>query len=71
MLHFVTQTFRSIVIVAGSYGLFSGLRIHIHFMRIQHFRLNTDPDPYPIRIQGFNDQKLTKNYSRKKIQFFL
>jgi hypothetical protein len=37
-----------------------GLRIRIHFIqiRIQHFRLNTDPDPIRIRIQGFNDQKL-------------
>jgi hypothetical protein len=26
------------------------------WIRIQHFGLNTDPDP--IRIQGFNDQKL-------------
>jgi hypothetical protein len=25
-----------------------------------------DPDPDPIRIQGFNDQKLKKNYSWKK-----
>ncbi len=25
--------------------LSSGLRIRIHFIRIQHFRLNTDPDP--------------------------
>jgi hypothetical protein len=35
----------------------AGLRIRIHFIRnrIQHFRLNTDPDPDPI--QGFNDQK--------------
>jgi hypothetical protein len=24
---------------------------------------NTDPDPDPIRIQGFNDQKLKKNNS--------
>ncbi len=24
---------------------------------------NTDPDPDPIRIQGFNDQRLKKNYS--------
>ncbi len=39
----------------------AGLRIRIQFIRIQHFRLNTDPDP--IRIQGFNDQKLKKNYS--------
>ncbi len=37
-----------------------GLRIRIHFIRIriQHFRLNTNSDPDPIRIQGFNDQKL-------------
>jgi hypothetical protein len=47
----------------------SGLRIRIHFIRIriQHFRLNTNPDPVPdldpIRIQGFNDQKFKKNYS--------
>ncbi len=45
-----------------------GLRIRIHFIwfRIQHFRLNTNPDPDPIRIQGFTDQKLEKNYSWKK-----
>jgi hypothetical protein len=41
----------------NQYDLKTGLRIHIHFIRIQHFRLNTDPDPDPIRIQGFNDQK--------------
>jgi hypothetical protein len=35
---------------------------------------NTDPDtdPDPIRIQGFNDQKLKKNNSwQKKLNFFL
>jgi hypothetical protein len=44
-------------------NLRSGLRIRIHFIRIriQRFRLNTDPDP--VRIQGFNDQKLKKIYS--------
>ncbi len=49
-----------------------GLRICIHFIRIriQHFRLITDPDPDPIRIQGFNDQKLKKNYNWKKGKFF-
>jgi hypothetical protein len=26
--------------------------------------MNTNPDPDPIRIQGFNYQKLKKNYSR-------
>jgi hypothetical protein len=31
-----------------------------HPDRIQHFRLNTDPDRDPIRIQGFDDQKLKK-----------
>jgi hypothetical protein len=30
-------------------------------IRIQHFRLNTNPDP--IRIQGYDDQKLGKIYS--------
>ncbi len=50
-----------------------GLRIRIHFIRIriQHFRLNSDPDPDPIRIQGFNDQKLEKNYSWKFFYIFL
>jgi hypothetical protein len=33
---------------------------------------NTDPDPDPMRIQGFNDQKLKKNQQlKKKIKFFL
>jgi hypothetical protein len=43
----------------------AGLRIRIHFIRIriQHFRMNTDPDP--IRIQGFNDQKLKKITAEK------
>jgi hypothetical protein len=47
----------------------SGLRIRIHFIRnrIQHFRPNTDPDLDPIRIQGFNDQKL----QLKKMKFLL
>jgi hypothetical protein len=34
------------------------------------FRLKTDPEPIRIRIQGFNDQKLKKNYSWKKLTFF-
>ena len=34
------------------HGLKAGLRIRIHFIRIQHFRLNNNPDP--IHIQGFN-----------------
>jgi hypothetical protein len=38
----------------------AGLRI-----RIQHFRKNTNPDPDPIRIQGFNDQKLKKLQLKK------
>jgi hypothetical protein len=50
-------------------ALVAGLLIRIHFIRtlIQHFRLNTDPDPDPIRIQGFNDQKLKINAEKKKI----
>jgi hypothetical protein len=32
-------------------------------IRIQRLRLDTNPDPDPIRIQGFNDLKLGKNYS--------
>ncbi len=39
---------------------------HFIRIRIQHFRLNTNTDPDPIRIQGFNYQKLGKNYSWKK-----
>jgi hypothetical protein len=49
----------------------AGLRFRIHFIRIriQHFRLNTDPDP--IRIQGFNVQKLKKKFQlKKKLSFF-
>jgi hypothetical protein len=46
---------------------FAGFRIRIHLIRlrilIQHFRLNTDPDPDPIRIQGFYDSKFYKIYS--------
>ncbi len=42
--------------------------IHWVRIRIQHFRLNTDPDP--IRIQGFDGQKLKKIYSwMQKLQF--
>jgi hypothetical protein len=42
------------------------IRIHLIRIRIQHFRLITDPDSDPIRIQGF-DQKLEKMYSGKKV----
>jgi hypothetical protein len=47
-------------LAANKYPFKAGLRIRIHFIRIriQHFRLNTNPDP--IRIQGFNDQKWKK-----------
>jgi hypothetical protein len=37
------------------------IRIHLVWIRIGYFRLNTDPDP--IRIQDSNEQKLTKIYS--------
>jgi hypothetical protein len=36
-------------------------------IRIQHFRLNTDPDP--IRIQVFDDQKLIKFAAEKRLFF--
>jgi hypothetical protein len=48
---------------------FTVFRIRIHFLRIRiqwiRMEANTDPDtdPDPIRIQGFNDQKLKKNNS--------
>jgi hypothetical protein len=44
---------------------FPGLWIRIHFfrIRIQSMTLEANTDPDPIRIQGFNDQKLKKNYS--------
>jgi hypothetical protein len=32
------------------------------------FQVNPDPDP--IRIQGFDDQKLEKKYSRKFLKIF-
>jgi hypothetical protein len=32
--------------------------VDIHFIRIQLFRLNTDPDPDPVGIQSLDDQKL-------------
>jgi hypothetical protein len=37
-------------------------RIHRIRIWIQHFRLNTDPDPDLIRIQGFDDQKMEKKF---------
>ncbi len=49
--------------------------------RTVHYLLNPDtdsdaayqvnPDPDPIRIQGFDDQKLKKKYSREFILSFL
>jgi hypothetical protein len=41
-------------------------------IRIQHFRANTGTDPDPIRIQGFDDQKLGKKLKlKKKSDFFI
>ncbi len=40
------------------------------WIRIQSLMLETNTDPDPIRIQGFNDQKLKKNYSRNFFLFF-
>jgi hypothetical protein len=39
------------------------------WIRIQHFRLNTDPDP--IWIQGFDDQKIEKNLQLNKKNFWI
>jgi hypothetical protein len=48
-----------------NHGYFQAVfRIRIHLIRIQKFRLNTDPDP--IRIQGFDDQNLKKFTSEKR-----
>ncbi len=48
------------------------IQFHLFRVQIQHFRLNPDPvpDPDPIRIQGFDDQKLEKNYSRNFLNIF-
>ncbi len=52
----------------------TGLWIRIHFPRIwirmQSLMLETNTDPDPIRIQGFNDKKLKKNYSWKFFYIF-
>ncbi len=46
-------------------------RIRIHWFRIRHFRLNTDPDLDLIRIQGFDDQNWNKFTAGKNLIFFL
>jgi hypothetical protein len=45
-------------------------RIRIR-IRIQLFKLNNDPDPHFIRIQGFDDQKWKKNLHLEKNLIFL
>jgi hypothetical protein len=59
--------------VISQAGFSSVFQIRILLIRIrgggiQHFRLNTDPDP--IRIQGFADQKLKKFTADKKLTTF-
>ncbi len=49
-------------------GLEAGLRIHIHFIRIQLFRLNTNPDP--IRIQSGSRALMTKNWKKIAAEIF-
>ncbi len=59
--------------IMNLFWLSAGLRIRIHFIRIriQRFRLNTNPDRNPIRIQGFNDQKIEKKLQLKNFfKFF-
>jgi hypothetical protein len=55
--------------MSGGIVLEAGFRIRIQLIRIriQHFRLNTDPDP--VRIQGSQHQKLEKVYSWKIFLF--
>jgi hypothetical protein len=63
----IDTKFKQRPLSAGSFSLFHAVfRIHIHLIgiRIQHFRLNTDPDP------GFDDQKLEKFTAGKKFKFF-
>jgi hypothetical protein len=42
---------------------FIRIRIFIQFIRIWHFRLNNDPDPF--QIQGFDDQKFEEKKQLK------
>ncbi len=51
--------------VGGMFVLFPVFRIRICLIkiRIQHFKLNTDPDPDSVRIEGFDNQKCKKIYS--------
>ncbi len=44
-------------------------RIRMNFLRIR-IRMEANTDPDPIRIQGFNDQKLKKITAEKKLHFF-
>ncbi len=51
-------------------------RIQMNWFRmwIQHFRLNTDPDPNAFLIQDFDDQKIflnikLENFFFKNLQF--
>jgi hypothetical protein len=48
-----------------------GLRIRIHFIRnrIQHFRLNTDPNPDPIRIRIQSGSRAFMTLLDQKLQF--
>jgi hypothetical protein len=46
------------------------IRIQFFRIRIQSLSLETNTDPDPIRIQGFNDQKFKKYYSWKQILIF-
>ncbi len=57
----VPGTFRSGLLSHHISGLDSSVSDPYSYLikiRIQHFRVNTDPDP--IRIQGFNGKKLKK-----------
>ncbi len=74
--YFLQHTVKSVYIKDQfeNFSYFWVFRISIHLIRImiriQHFRLNTDPDPDLIRIQGSNDQILKKFTQKKNIKFF-
>jgi RNA recognition motif-containing protein len=45
------STVKESMLAYDKVGLPAGLRIRIRFIRIQHFRLNTDPDPRALQLK--------------------
>jgi hypothetical protein len=63
----IIPRFQSILLVESLSKTFIIIRIHFIRIRIQHFRLNTNPDP--IQIQG--SRKLRKKITAEKKKIFL